>query len=86
MYYANCEWYVDMGEHYKPLCERNSLRPAKCSECPVYIGSIEAENAKLRELVCIMHSELVSCEDNGYVCGGHKFDDRMRDLRIEVDG
>lgn len=86
MYYANCEWYVDMGEHYKPLCERNSLRPAKCSECPVYIGSIEAENAKLRELVRIMHSELVSCEDNGYVCGGHKFDDRMRDLRIEADG
>jgi hypothetical protein len=44
------------------------------------------ENAKLREMVRIMHSELVSCEDNGYVCGGHKFDDRMRDLRIEADG
>lgn len=54
MYYANCEWYVDMGEHNKPLCERNSLRPAKCSECPVYIGSIEDENAKLRELVRVM--------------------------------
>lgn len=51
MYYANCEWYVDMGEHNKPLCERKGLRPAKCSECPVYIGSIEAENARLRNAV-----------------------------------
>ena len=42
------------------------------------------ENAKLRELVRIMHSELVSCEDNGYVCGGHKFDDRIHELGIEV--
>ena len=54
MYYANCEWYVDMGKHNKPLCERNSLRPAKCSECPVYIRSIEEENARLRELVSIL--------------------------------
>jgi len=42
------------------------------------------DNVKLRELVRIMHGELVSCEDNGYVCGGHKFDDRMRELGIEV--
>ena len=47
---------------------------------------LEAENAKLRELVRIMHGELVSCEDNGYVCGGHKFDERVRELGIEVDG
>ena len=51
MYYANCEWYVDMGEHNKPLCERKNLRPAKCSECPVYVRSIEDENAKLREQI-----------------------------------
>lgn len=44
-----------------------------------------AENAKLRELVRSMHDELVSCEDNGYVCGGHKFDERVRELGIEVD-
>lgn len=50
------------------------------------IGRLERENAKLRELVRIMHSELMSCEDNGYVCGGHKFDDRVRELRVEVDG
>lgn len=42
------------------------------------------ENAKLRELVRIMHGELVSCEDNGYVCGGHKFDERVRELGVEV--
>ena len=43
------------------------------------------ENVKLRELVRVMHSELVSCEDNGYVCGGHKFDYRVRELGIEVE-
>ena len=58
MYYANCEWYVDMGEHNKPLCERKGLRPAKCSECPVYIGSIEDENAKLRELASLMYRNM----------------------------
>ena len=42
----------------------------------------KTENAELRELVRIMHSELVSCEDNGYVCGGHKFDDRVRELGV----
>jgi hypothetical protein len=48
------------------------------------IQELRLENAKLRELVRIMHGELVSCEDNGYVCGGHKFDDRVRELGIEV--
>jgi len=43
----------------------------------------KAENAKLRELVRIMHGELVSCEDNGYICGGHKFDKRVRELGLE---
>ena len=47
--------------------------------------NLQAENAKLRELVRIMHSELVSCEDNGYVCGGHKFDERVRELGVWVD-
>lgn len=63
MYYANCEWYVDMGEHNKPLCERRSLRPAKCSECPVYIRSIEAENAKLREQVTQLQDDWESERD-----------------------
>jgi len=48
------------------------------------IERLEAENAELRELVRIMHGELVSCEDNGYVCGGHKFDERVSKLGIEV--
>ena len=45
----------------------------------------QVENSKLRELVYVMHSELVSCEDNGYICGGHKFDDRMCKLGIKVE-
>lgn len=48
-------------------------------------AKLKVENERLRELVRIMHSELVSCEDNGYVCGGHKFDDRVRELGIEAD-
>lgn len=50
------------------------------------IGALRSENEKLRELVRIMHSEMVSCEDNGYICGGHKFDKRVSELGIEVDG
>ena len=83
MYYANCEWYVDMGEHYKPLCERNSLRPAKCSECPVYIGSIEAENAKLRDLCSALYE---FAYDEYPDSAELNFADRMRELRIGVDG
>lgn len=49
------------------------------------IDRLRDESAELRELVRIMHGELVSCEDNGYVCGGHKFDERVRELGIEVD-
>lgn len=44
----------------------------------------ESENAELRELLSVMHGEMVSCEDNGYICGGHKFDERMHKLGIEV--
>lgn len=47
---------------------------------------LKDENERLRELMHIMHSEMVSCEDNGYICGGHKFDKRVRELRVEVDG
>ena len=61
-----------MSEVFELLMRRNS--------------ELRDENAKLRELVRIMHGELVSCEDNGYVCGGHKFDERVRELGIEVDG
>ena len=45
---------------------------------------LSVENAELRELVRIMHGELVSCEDNGYVCGGHKFDERVRELGVDA--
>lgn len=49
-------------------------------ECEEY--RLKFENFKLRKLVRIMHSELVSYEDNGYVCGGHKFDGRVRELGV----
>ena len=48
------------------------------------IDRLRDESAELRGLLRIMHGELVSCEDNGYVCGGHKFDERMRELGVEV--
>ena len=56
------------------------------SKIAAAVEGLEAENTKLRELVRIMHSELVSCEDNGYICGGHKFDKRVNELGIDVDG
>lgn len=90
MYYTNCEWYVDMGEHSKPLCERKNLRPAKCSECPVYIKSIEKENAKLRELVA--HLMYVKPNDvNAILYKGKllRFDDLLAEVGMrwesEVD-
>lgn len=49
------------------------------------IKELQQQNAKLRELVRIMHGELVSCEENGYICGGHKFDKSVSELGIEVD-
>lgn len=44
----------------------------------------KAENAKLRELVRKLHDELVSCEENEYIPGGHKFDKDVRELGVEV--
>lgn len=49
------------------------------------MDALKADNARLRELMRVMHGELVACEDNGYVCGGHKYDDRLRELGIEVE-
>lgn len=48
------------------------------------VRAAERRNDELRELVRIMHGELVSCEDNGYVCGGHKFDERVRELGVDA--
>jgi len=47
-------------------------------------NQLQEENDKLRELARVMHGELVSCEDNGYVCGGHKFDKRCEELGVDV--
>ena len=75
------EWLrelVALRAEYEGLKERYDLLLEKTVE-------MADKNAKLRELVCIMHGELVACEDNGYVCGGHKFDGRVRELGIEVE-
>lgn len=45
---------------------------------------MRSENAKLRKLVRQMHSELVSCEENEYICGGHKFDEDVRELGVDI--
>ena len=72
------------------VTENNKLRKELAVTNPLFETLNDAndrliyENMKLRELVRIMHGELVSCEDNGYVCGGHKFDERVRELGIEV--
>lgn len=72
-------WETTNGTHMRVA----DLTPEQAIEAT--LGSdLKAENEKLRELVRIMHSELVSCEDNGYVCGGHKFDERVRELGVEV--
>ena len=79
---------------YKEVIREYVAENAKLREENQHIGliayelgrkSVAQENAKLRELVLSMHDELVSCEDNGYVCGGHKFDERVRELGVEVD-
>ena len=84
MYYANCEWYVDMGEHNKPLCERKGLRPAKCSECPVYIGIIEGENARLRELVRKWYPHMARRVDKDALAQWGQLD-VLRELGIGAD-
>ena len=47
------------------------------------IDCLHAENAELKRLCRDMHVELVACEENGYVCGGHKFDERAEKLVVK---
>lgn len=74
------------GFHYIEFEKTGSilLNAEEKDELFGYLDRLKAENAKLRELVRIMHGELVSCEDNGYVCGGHKFDERVRELGVDA--
>lgn len=46
-------------------------------------NQLKEERDKLRELVLKLHDELVSCEENEYICGGHKFDKDVRELGVE---
>ena len=52
------------------------------------IAELEAENAKLRELVEYMHRCFVRGHDWGPYCAGETVwvEQRMRELGIEVDG
>lgn len=47
-------------------------------------NQLKEERDKLRELVLKLHDELLSCEENEYICGGHKFDEDVRELGVEV--
>lgn len=74
----------DILEKLSKRANEHEIRNGTLSALTERCNRLEAENAKLRELVRDMHGELVSCEDNGYVCGGHKFDKRVRETGIEV--
>ena len=75
MHRLDCDEYVDMGEHNKPLCKKNGYRPAECELCPTRVAALEAENAKLRELVrdtcnLLPHADWPSteCDDRASAC------------------
>ena len=55
--------------------------------CLIRVGELEAENAKLRELVEYMHRCFVRGHDWGPYCAGETVwvEQRMRELGIEVD-
>ena len=87
MYYANCKWYVDMGEHNKPLCKKRGYRPAECELCPTRVASLEAENAKLRELCLDAHEWMDRALYDGSA-RRHEYEsitECMRELGVEVD-
>ena len=54
-----------------------------CEKSEGELKHLKAENAELRSLCRDMHGELVACEENGYVCGGHKFDERAEKLGVK---
>ena len=96
MHRLDCDEYVDMGEHNKPLCKKNGYRPAECELCPMRVAALEAENAKLRELVETMHGDMREMLDtidrSSDVWGFCRYfgecldcaEGIMRELRIEV--
>lgn len=82
------EYLTKLGWIHKTELEKdeqlNKAKIAQLEQENIKLKKAVAENVKLWELMCIMHGEMVSCEDNGYVCGGHKFDERIRELGAEM--
>lgn len=78
MHRLDCDEYVDMGEHNKPLCKKNGYRPAECELCPMRVAALEAENAKLRELV----RDLSFLADDGLM---ELCDDEFRDIMGRIE-
>ena len=76
-----------LGEDFNTDCEFHKVGSDGYPFCAssTEIMRLRDENAKLRELVRKLHDELVSCEENEYIPGGHKFDGDVRELGIEVD-
>lgn len=80
---TKCEYYVDMGEHNKPLCKKRNYRPSDCESCPTYIKRLQEENAKLRELVF----DMLVDEELGHNDDGTFYDhvERANELGVRFD-
>lgn len=80
------EWHEAMNSPYAVNMMPMLLKAASDVRRLV-VPSLEAENAKLRELVRDMWRDgMCECDERGACaqCEYH-FTDRMRDLRVEVD-
>lgn len=52
--------------------------------CIIRVGQLEAENAKLRELVRDMYTVMVTDAANCDVTYPEQFDDRLRELEVDA--
>lgn len=80
MWFWGYEGYMDSESQYDA-----GVLYANAKALHELLQESRAKNVKLRELVRKLHDELVSCEENEYVPGGHKFDGDVRELGVEVD-
>lgn len=88
-------WHIGLTEgevRVREALEAENVRLRSCLEDAAEnerlttheFNQLEEERDKLRKLVRDMHGELLSCEENEYICGGHKFDEDVRELGVEV--
>ena len=92
---SKCKHLIDISP-YTPLCEHpcrlygGGPVEAKCDACEYRTESLEAENAKLRELVRMMWKPFCWAQSGYDVCLNDEQDKAIRDLvhelEIEVDG